>query len=85
MNVDNDFQVQTMLADMRTSTIPVSPRIVRIAAEYISSMYDFLVEEARCACCDEVDICSDECTFADDCPDEAERMEYVREVLRLPE
>lgn len=84
MNVDNDFKVQAMLADMRSSTIPFSPHITRIAAEYISNMYDALIPDARCPCCDEVDACDDECTFSEDCPTDAERMEYVRDALRIP-
>ena len=56
----------------------------QIAAEYISNMYDALILDARCPCCDEVDACDDECTFSEDCPTDAERMEYVRDALKVP-
>lgn len=82
MSVENDYRVQELLADLRQPT--VSTESARIAAEYISNLYDVLIDEARCLCCDEVEACDDECTFSDDCPEEAERMAYIRDVLRAP-
>ena len=82
MDESNHDRVKALLADLRRSK--VNPGAASIAADYIHVLYDLLVAEARCACCEEDDICSDECTFTDDCPDEAERMEFVREMLRLP-
>lgn len=82
MSVENDYRVQALLADLRQST--VSTEAARIAAEYISNLYDELIVGARCICCDEVEECVDECTFAEDCPTDAERMEYVRDALRIP-
>lgn len=78
----NDYRVQSLLADLRQPT--VLSETARIAAEYISNLYDELIVDARCICCDEVDECVDECTFSEDCPDDFERMEYVRGALRIP-
>ena len=82
MSVENDYRVQALLADLRQPT--VSTEAARIAAEYISNLYDALIHEALCLCCDEVDACHEECTFSEDCPSDAERMEYVRDALRVP-
>ena len=78
----NDYRVQSLLADLRQPT--VLSETARIAAEYISNLYDELIVGARCICCDEVEECVDECTFSEDCPSDAERMEYVRGVLKVP-
>ena len=80
--MDNEEKVQALLIDLR-QLYRQNPR-VQIAAEYISNMYDALILDARCPCCDEVDACDDECTFSEDCPTDAERMEWVRGVLKVP-
>lgn len=36
---------------------------------------------AQCPCCEELEKCLPECTFAADCPAEAERMEWARKAL----
>lgn len=80
--MNNEEKVQALLIDLQ-QLYRQNPR-VQIAAEYISNMYDALILDARCPCCDEVDACDDECTFSEDCPTDAERMEYVRDALRIP-
>ena len=78
----NDYRVQSLLADLRQPT--VLSETARIAAEYISNLYDELIVGARCICCDEVEECVDECTFSEDCPEEAVHMAYIRGVLKVP-
>lgn len=38
--------------------------------------------DCTCPCCSETETCLDDCTFADDCPNEHERMCYYRELLQ---
>lgn len=42
---------------------------------------DYLRNRASCPCCEGIDECDEECTFADDCPDENEAMWHVRDLL----
>lgn len=35
-----------------------------------------------CPCCTEYEVCSDDCTFATDCPEDAERLELLRLAVR---
>lgn len=42
---------------------------------------DFLRNKATCPCCVGVDECDEECTFAEDCPEENESMWHVRDLL----
>ena len=82
MSKSNEGKVQALLIALQQPTI--STDTACISAEYISNLYDALILDARCPCCDEVDACDDECTFSEDCPTDAERMEYVRDALKVP-
>ena len=82
MSKGNEEKVQALLIALQQPTI--SAETARIAAEYISNLYDELIVGARCICCDEVEECVDECTFAEDCPEEAVHMAYIRGVLKVP-
>ena len=42
---------------------------------------EWLKADARCPCCDTTDACVEGCTFATDCPQDAERMAEVRALL----
>jgi len=68
--------------------------IAQLRAELIKSLADnaalraevaglraWLEADARCPCCDTTDACFDDCTFATDCPQDAERMAEVRALL----
>lgn len=44
-------------------------------------MVDWLMVYAVCPCCEGIEACDDECTFADDCPESHERMIEVRKIL----
>ena len=68
--------------------------IAQLRAELIKSLADnaalraevaglraWLEADARCPCCDTTDACVDGCTFANDCPQDAERMAEVRALL----
>ena len=81
MSGSNHDRVQALVAALREN--PVAADTARVAADYISYIYDGFVAEAMCDCCEEDDICSAECELADDCPGKAERMEYVRDLLKL--
>ena len=35
-----------------------------------------------CPCCAEFEVCADDCTFAADCPDDAERVAMLRDAMR---
>ena len=83
MSESNHDRVQALVAALREN--PVAADTARIAAEYISKMYDGFVADSVCVCCEEDDICDDECTSADDCPGDTYRLEFARELLRLPE
>lgn len=51
------------------------------AADAIERMQSWLKGDCSCPCCSESRACSDGCTFAIDCPAEAERMAGAREAL----
>lgn len=51
------------------------------AADEIERLRGWLEGDANCPCCGMSDICVDDCTFADDCPDSHERMIHVRAIL----
>ena len=82
MSKSNEGKVQALLIALQQPT--VSSETACIAAEYISNLYDALIHEALCPCCDEVDACDDECTFSEDRPSDAERVAYARDVLKVP-
>ncbi len=54
--------------------------IERLRAE-VAQLREWLEADARCPCCDTVDACLDDCTFATDCPQDAGRMAEVRALL----
>jgi hypothetical protein len=54
---------------------------MRRAAGRILALERYVIEECLCPCCEQTDVCLGGCTFADDCPDEAEAMEYARSVM----
>mgnify|MGYP000883588743 CR=1 FL=1 len=54
--------------------------IERLRAE-VAGLRAWLEADARCPCCDTTDACLDGCTFATDCPQDAERMAEVRALL----
>jgi hypothetical protein len=54
---------------------------MRRAAGRILALERYVIEECLCPCCEQTDVCLDDCTFADDLPDEAEAMEYARSVM----
>ena len=82
MSKSNEEKVQALLIALQQPTI--STDTACIAAKYISNLYDWLIHEALCPCCDEVDACDDECTLSEDCPSDAERVTYARDVLKVP-
>ena len=61
--------------DLRTQLAAAEHRIVALEA--------FLESEATCPCCEEPQVCSDDCTFATDCPTEYKHMVEVRRLLFL--
>lgn len=54
------------------------------ARNEIERLREWIEGDARCPCCDTFSECDDECTFADDCPIEHERMMAARAVLAPP-
>jgi len=44
---------------------------------------EYALADALCPCCDQTETCLDGCTFAEDCPTEAERMVRAREALKV--
>ena len=75
-------------------TMRQAAEIAQLRAELIKSLADnaalraevaglraWLEADARCPCCDTTDACFDDCTFATDCPQDAERMAEVRALL----
>ena len=50
--------------------------IERLRAE-VAGLREWLEADARCPCCDTTDACVEGCTFATDCPQDAERMAEV--------
>ena len=51
------------------------------AAE-IERLRGWLEGDANCPCCDTNDVCVDGCTFAEDCPEDNEKMLEIRKLLR---
>jgi len=47
----------------------------------ILALERYMIAECLCPCCEQTDVCFDACTFAADCPDDAEAMEYARSVM----
>ena len=47
----------------------------------LERLREWLEGDALCPCCQELRVCRAECTFAVDCPSEAERMFEVRSLL----
>ena len=60
------------------STLPERVRAMRIALE---RMQEWIEGDCTCPCCAGVQECVDGCTFAEDCPSDANRMESARAVL----
>ena len=55
---------------------------MRRAAQRIAVLEVYVADGCACPCCEADDVCADGCTFATDCPSDAEAMEYAREVMR---
>lgn len=47
-----------------------------------NALRDWLAGDANCPCCGQTVTCAPDCTFADDCPGDAERMQTVRDLLK---
>ena len=62
-------------------TIKNETELMREAADAIERMQTWLEGDCNCPCCSESRKCLDDCTFASDCPDAAERMACAREAL----
>ena len=50
-------------------------------AEIIERMYAYLAYDANCPCCLRDDECEEGCSFAEDAPQDFERMQMAREAL----
>ena len=55
--------------------------MVELAAAEIERLRDYVRTDTRCPCCDTTERCEDDCTFADDCPVEWQRMVAARTTL----
>ena len=51
------------------------------AADTIERMAAWLEGDCECPCCMETRRCLDDCTFSQDAPDDAERMQLTRDAL----
>lgn len=69
----------------RNKALPISDAcgLLEEAASALQAVFDVLDCEAVCLCCGGEDICEDECSFSEDCPDEYCEMELAREILRV--
>lgn len=47
----------------------------------VARMESWMEGYAYCPCCQQARQCADGCTFATDCPDDAERMDQIRDLL----
>lgn len=54
---------------------------LREAAETIERLSEFAMADAVCPCCEADDSCNVGCTFANDCPGGADRMDSARMAL----
>lgn len=59
---------------------PVDALVMRLQMR-IARLEAWLEGDCHCPCCDEKRECVGDCTFADDCPTDADRMAQVRDVL----
>lgn len=66
--------------ELTTQAMFNASTIERLQAE-VAGLREWLEADARCPCCDTVDACLDDCTFATDCPQDAGRMAEVRALL----
>ena len=60
---------------------PLAQRELAALRAEVAGLREWLEADARCPCCDTTDACVDDCTFATDCPQDAERMAEVRALL----
>jgi hypothetical protein len=60
---------------------PLAQRELAALRAEVAGLREWLEADARCPCCDTVDACLDDCTFATDCPQDAGRMAEVRALL----
>ena len=51
------------------------------ALERLERVLDAHMPDAHCPCCNEIETCAPDCTFAADCPGEAATMQRIRELL----
>lgn len=63
----------------------VQMRDITALLDMVERLRSWLECEANCPCCNMDDACVEGCTFADDCPDDNDRMLAVRQVLRWGE
>lgn len=56
-------------------------RVSKLQAE-IERLREYIAYDANCPCCNQNEECEEGCTFKDDCPDGAEKMEMARKILR---
>jgi len=64
--------------------IPWPHRLLHEAADAIERLQGYAEGDAACPCCNGTDKCDDECTFAEDNPDDVERMLAARYALKGP-
>ncbi len=51
------------------------------AADEIGRLRGWLEGDANCPCCEASDVCRDGCTFAEDCPEDNDKMLEIRKLL----
>ena len=75
-----------LVARLRTAALPGTNRhaLDCEAADAIERMAAWLEGDCECPCCMETRQCLDDCTFSEDAPDDAERMQFTREALYGP-
>lgn len=64
----------------RDHTEARAERLDAMAAQ-LERLLNFVEVYATCPCCDGVDECDAECTFAKDCPGDVEKMQMARDAI----
>lgn len=65
------------------NAVPVSAKELARLKEHLARLMDYVLMDANCPCCDRNDVCDQECTFAEDNPNDVARMEAARYACKV--
>jgi len=81
MTTDEIMRLAEALADTTSECDRAGAAVDTLVAER-DALMEFAQYEAQCPCCSEIIKCVRGCTFHNDCPNEADRMDAARAALK---